>query len=123
MKELRWLLTGALLMAGSRLILLAGTPGEADWAKLHPYFQQVLRERAMNAPALPLKASRTTYDAIIYTRNPDELRSAGLHLNSVLPEFVTAQVTAEELERVAGINAATYIDPGCTNVIQNDLGL
>jgi subtilisin family serine protease len=123
MKIPQWLLMGGLLMAGSPLIVLAGTPGEADWAKLHPYFQQLLREEAISAPAVPLKTSRTKYDAIVYTRNPDALRSAGLHLNSVLPEFVTAQLTVDDLERVAGISTVTSIDPGCRNVIQNDLGV
>ncbi len=120
MKSLRLHLMAGLMM-GSPLASLAGTTGDADWAKLHPYFQQVLRGQA--TPSILQKASGTTYDAIIYTKDPDALRSAGLHVNSVLPEFVTAQLTVDDVERVAGISTVTSIDPGCTNVIQNDLGV
>ena len=70
-----------------------------------------------------LKTPGTTYDAIIYTKDPDAVRAAGMHVNSVFPEFVTAQVTMVELERAPGLGAVTYIDPGSTNVLHNDVSI
>ena len=123
MKSRVWLLMGTVLLVCSTVMTLAGVLGEADQAKLHPYFQQVLKEQSAVAGAPLLKTPGTTYDAIIYTKHPDAVRAAGMRVNSVFPDFVTAQVTLNELERVAGLSAVTYIDPGSTNVLHNDVSI
>lgn len=123
MKSPVWLLMGTVLLLCSTVVTVAGTLSEADQAKLHPYFQQVLKEQTAVAGAALLKTPGTTYDAIIYTKNPDAVRTAGMHVNSVFPDFVTAHVTLAELERAAGLGAVTYIDPGSTNVLHNDVSV
>jgi len=42
MKSPVWLLMGTVLLLCSTVVTVAGELGEADRAKLHPYFQQVL---------------------------------------------------------------------------------
>jgi minor extracellular serine protease Vpr len=123
MKSPVLLLVTTVLLVCATVVTMAGTLGAAEQAKLHPYFQQVLGEQTAGSGSPFLKNAGTTYDAIIYTRDPDAVRAAGLHVNSVFPEFVTAQVTLNELERVAGLGAVTYIDPGSKNYIQNDVSV
>jgi minor extracellular serine protease Vpr len=123
MKSPVLLLTGTVLLLCATVVATAGTLGAAEQAKLHPYFQQVLIEQTTRTGAPVVKSASTTYDAIIYTRDPDAVRAAGLHMNSVYPEFVTAQLTLDELELAAGLGAVTYIDPGSINVLHNDVSI
>ena len=123
MKSPVLLLIGTLLLLCATVVTMAGTLGAAEKAKLHPFFQQVLVEQTAGPGSPFVKSAGTTYDAIISTRDPDAVRAAGLHVNSVLPDFVTAQVTLAELERVAGLSAVTYIDPGSKNYLQNDVSI
>jgi subtilisin family serine protease len=52
------------------------------------------------------------YGAIVYTRNVEEIRSMGIHVNSVLPEFVTAQLTPSDMVRLADLESVKFLDPG-----------
>ncbi len=123
MKSPVLLLIGSLLLLCATMVTRAGALGAAEKAKLHPYFQQVLGEQSAGPGSPFVKSAGTTYDAIIYTRDPEAVRAAGLHVNSVFSEFVTAQVTLNELERAAGLGAVTYIDPGSKNYLQNDVSV
>ncbi len=123
MKSPVLLLIGTLLLLCATVVTMAGTLGAAEQAKLHPYFQQVLGEQTAGPGSPFVKSAGTTYDAIIYTRDPEAVRAAGLHVNSVFSEFVTAQVTLNGLERAAGLSTVTYIDPGSKNFLQNDVSI
>jgi minor extracellular serine protease Vpr len=104
---------------------------EKQRLKLHPFFQSVV---AKSFPQL-LKTTRTwnrlettpattgaiLYDAIVYTRDAATLRSMGIRVNSVLPDFVTAQLSASEITRIVSLENVRYLDPGSKNYPQLDV--
>lgn len=113
------------------------SPGETltrqQQAKLHRFFQgvvarqfpQLLKARnVINAAETTTGATATTrYDAIIYTGDATTVRSMGIHVNSVYPEFITAQVTASDLVRLINIQSIKFIDRGTTNYPQLDVSV
>jgi subtilisin family serine protease len=117
MSALRRLLAGGFLLTCCAAILLAGAPAAQ---KLHPFFQQALTGRPHLEGALQ---TGSPYDAIIYTANPDAIRAAGVHVNSVFPQFVTAQITPRDIERLAGMSEVQYLDPGSVNYPVNDVSM
>jgi subtilisin family serine protease len=52
------------------------------------------------------------YGAIVYTRDAETLRAMGIQINSVLPEFVTAQLTSSEMIKLADLESVKFLDPG-----------
>jgi minor extracellular serine protease Vpr len=116
---LRWSLC-LVLLAGSVAGAFAAVPAGSTDRKLHPSFQQALAGKT-GQPGLCKEGD--LYSAIIYTTNPDAVRATGALVNSVYSWFVTAQVTAAQLERLAGLDEVTYVDPGSFNTAQNDLSV
>ncbi len=114
------LCVGMLLLACSVAIVFGGVPGGPNEGKLHPYFLQVLAGRGVPSG---LSKQGDLFDAIVYTKNPDAVRAAGVRVNSSFPSFVTAQVSARDLEKLVAMSDVTFIDPGSTNYIQNDLSV
>ncbi len=130
MKSLSRLVLVILLSAFS---LSAQTLNEQQWQKLHPAFQSIVSE---SAPNVLLKSSLggrpttgyekngvTTYDAIIYGSNLDVVRGAGVHVNSSWPGFVTAQLTKNDLLKLAALAPVSYLDPGSVNSVQTDVSV
>ena len=91
-------------------------------SKLHPLFQSLITN-----PSQPLAKTSSTfhriastissdgtirYGAIVYTHDIESLRSMGIHINSNLPDFVTAQVTVQDLTRLASLESVSFLDPG-----------
>jgi subtilisin family serine protease len=101
----------------------AGTLSEAEQAKLHPFFKQVLAEKSEPGGAMLQRTAPVVYDAIVYTSSPDAVRAAGIHVNSAIADFVTVQLTSDDVERLARIGEVSFIDPGSTNTLHNDLGI
>ena len=97
---LRRFSAGMLLFSCCVTVSLAGAPGGSDAAKLHPFFQRLLKEQTAQAGA-PLRV--TTYDVIISTSNPDAVRASGYHVNSEFSGFVTVRITDRDLAGVAAI--------------------
>ena len=95
---------------------------EKQRSKLHPLFQSLLASSSSSlsksSEVLNRLASTTSsdgsvrYGAIIYTRDIETVRSMGIHINSVLPDFVTAQLTPSDLIRLANLESVRYLDPG-----------
>ncbi len=101
----------------------AGTLTDVETGKLHPFFKQVLTEQAVRGDVRLEKAAPVVYDVIVYTSSPDAVRAAGFFVNSAFKNFVTVQSTAEGIERLARIGEVSYIDPGNTNTLTNDLSV
>jgi subtilisin family serine protease len=97
-----------------------GVPGGPNERKLHPYFRQVLA-----GTGVPFGVSKQgeLFDAIVYTKNAEAVRSVGIHVNSSLSSFVTAQVSARDLEKLMAVSDVTFIDPGSVNYVQNDISV
>ncbi|GJQ19913.1 MAG: hypothetical protein HBSIN02_02680 [Bacteroidia bacterium] len=117
-------------MRSMRLTLLAlclGIACSALWAgegeKLHPVFQKIVAQYELGLaksqarePEYPFGLRRNdgqmSVGAVIWTSNPEEVRQAGIPVNSVYPGFVTAQVTASELRTLASLTSLTHVEPG-----------
>lgn len=95
---------------------------ETDLSKIDPRFQAALSEavpelkldvRAPRAkPARNSASGEKVYRAVIYTEHPDSLLAINIRVNSILPRFVTAHVTLEDLIVLAKCKFVTYIDAG-----------
>jgi minor extracellular serine protease Vpr len=79
--------------------------------KLHPIFKSIVAKS--NLKLLKTTSdSNPLYGAIVYTDDVETLRSMGIRINSVLPDFVTAQLAPSDLTRLANLERVRYIDPG-----------
>jgi minor extracellular serine protease Vpr len=95
---------------------------EKQRSKLHPLFRSLITKSSqpllktssrLNRIASTVSSDGTVrYGAIVYTRNVEEIRSMGIHVNSVLPEFVTAQLTPSDMTRLADLESVKFLDPG-----------
>lgn len=120
--RVRLLLLALCAIVGSTSVA-AGTLTDVEVAKLHPFFREVLAENAgLQGGVLP-KTAPAVYDAIVYTTSPGDVRAEGVHVNSHVENFVTVQVTAEQIERLARLGSVSFIDPGSVNYPHNDLSI
>jgi minor extracellular serine protease Vpr len=95
---------------------------EKQRSKLHPLFQSLITNSSQPLAKTSNKVRRIAstvssdgtirYDAIVYTRDAESLRAMGIHVNSVLPEFVTAQLTLSDMTKLADLETVKYLDPG-----------
>jgi subtilisin family serine protease len=95
---------------------------EKQRSKLHPLFQSLITNSSHPLAKMTSKLHRITstvssdgtlrYGAIIYTRDVETLRAMGIQVNSVLPEFVTAQLTPSDMTRLADLETVKFLDPG-----------
>jgi subtilisin family serine protease len=101
--------------------------------KLDPRFQEVIY-KTFNKPQKVIdsawlharglsKDGVDLYGTIIYTSDVDALRSAGIQINSVLPNFVTARVSRDQLIELAKIDQVEYIDAGEIQYPMNDVAV
>jgi subtilisin family serine protease len=107
-------------------------------ARLDARFHAVLEAEASTAAGLqapgaaPPVLSTTdalgqpvaTYGAAIYlddARDVQALRRAGIAVNSVLPSFVTARVTVQDLRTLARMSNVRYVDAGSVLYPANDV--
>jgi minor extracellular serine protease Vpr len=91
-------------------------------SKLHPLFRSLITNSSQPLLKTSSRSHRIAstvssdgtlrYGAIVYTRNVEEIRSMGIHVNSVLPEFVTAQLTPSDMVRLADLESVKFLDPG-----------
>lgn len=113
----------------------AVTLSELERAKLHPAFQDLLRQaRATGARddkfpevAATLARDVTLHDgrvhAVIWTKNAAALRARGIHINSDFGKFVTAMLTPCDLEQLVQAPETDYIDRVPTSEITDDVSL
>jgi len=105
----------------------------AQKSKLHPLFQMALTgqnsqqkkvsDNKVLATSFSALKNEIVYDAIIYTDAVSKLKDMGITVNSVYPEFVTAQVTLNELKQLSSLDCVRYIDPGSKNYPQLEVSV
>lgn len=119
-----------LLVSGT---LFGQSLSKSERSKLHPTFHAVLSPQVPQLglqksipdrePSSATKDGLPLYDAIIYTADPDAVRKSGIHVNSVFPSFVTAQVTPPDLLSLVKLPQVTYLDPGSINYPALDVSI
>jgi subtilisin family serine protease len=117
-RSLRLALLIVLLAPG----LLGADLSPQQRARLHPAFRPLVEE-VLSAPAVLARAGEERHDAIIYVDNPAVLRELGITVNSVVADFVTAQVTAAQIAQLASLPSVRWIDPGTEHYPVLDLSL
>jgi minor extracellular serine protease Vpr len=63
------------------------------------------------------------YDCIIYTKDVAALRSSGVLVNSVLPDFVTAWVTPAQIAQLSQLPTVNYIAAPAMDQLHNDIAV
>nr|WP_315026399.1 S8/S53 family peptidase [uncultured Chryseobacterium sp.] len=67
------------------------------------------------------KGAQTMYSCIIYTKSPERLKSEGILVQSVLPTFVTALVSVEDIEKLLQLPYVTSIMGPSFDKLHNDV--
>lgn len=63
------------------------------------------------------------YDCIVYTKNAQALKDKHIIINSMLPTFVTAWVTLDQIIEMANIADVAYIENPIIDGLHNDIAL
>ncbi len=115
------------IVAALFFIQLRATAQDIQMEKLAPYFRTLITEqqpkdekkkcgkrRAKKQKKMASTSKEETkYDVIVYTKNPAAIRAKGITVNSVLPTFVTAVATLDQVKLMAAMPDVTYVDaPG-----------
>lgn len=67
------------------------------------------------------KGAQTMYSCIVYTNNPEHLKSRGILVQSTLPKFVTALVTIADLEKMVQMKEVISIIAPEFDEVNNDI--
>ncbi|WP_241309621.1 S8/S53 family peptidase [Chryseobacterium arthrosphaerae] len=67
------------------------------------------------------KGAQTMYSCIIYTKEPEKLKSAGFLVQSQLPTFSTALVTIEDIEKLMQLPYVTSVMGPAFDELHNDV--
>jgi minor extracellular serine protease Vpr len=71
----------------------------------------------------PGQPAEERYECIIYTSDVTALRNNGVIVNSVLPRFVTAWVTAAQMEQLSKLPTVNYIAAPEMDQLHNDIAV
>ncbi|THU38368.1 T9SS type A sorting domain-containing protein [Niastella caeni] len=63
------------------------------------------------------------YDCIVYTTDVATLRNNGVLVNSVLPQFVTAWATLQQIEQLSKLTSVNYIAAPVFDELHNDIAV
>jgi minor extracellular serine protease Vpr len=112
---------------------LAGSLTERQKARIHPDFLQLFltspvqkilpRPGATAVPGNIDEGGEDVFDAIIYTSDPASVRAQGVWVNSVLPRFVTARLSAGQILKLAACDAVQYVAPAKIVCSTNDVSV
>ena len=76
-----------------------------------------------NLVVAPGQPAAERFDCIIYTSDVTTLRSNGIVVNSVLPQFVTAWATLEQIEELSKLTSVQYIAAPVMDGLHNDIAV
>ena len=79
----------------------------------------IFKKKQANKSVAEMNAIQKTYDCIVYTSNGNLLKEKGFIVNSILPTFVTASATLQQMLQMASLPEVTYIDAPSTHSNQN----
>lgn len=85
-------------------------------SKFDPQLQLLLN--ASNGSSLS-KISSEKYSVVIYSDKPEEIN--GIQINSVLPSYITANLTINQIQELAENKNIQFITTGEVNYIHNDI--
>lgn len=132
-----------LFLLPALLMLLSGYAQVIPYSvKIDPAFQTVLaakrngRDMAANKtlsthyriePTARLVAGAKEpvngYNCIVYTKSPQVLRNSGIVVNSVLPDFITAWATLDQITAMAAMPEVLYVKAPHAIQVQNDVAV
>lgn len=69
------------------------------------------------------KPAEDRYDCIVYTTDAATLRNSGIVVNSVLPHFVTAWATLEQIVQLSNLPGVNYIAAPVMDELHNDIAV
>lgn len=123
------------LLPGAAQVIPTGT-------KIDPAFQTVLTAKRNGRDTVANKALSTRYrvepttrlvagakepvnryNCIVYTKNPQVLRNSGIEVNSILPDFVTAWATLDQIAAMAAMPEVLYVKAPTAVRVQNDVAV
>ena len=91
-------------------------------SKLDPRFQTVIAKEIPGShlksgvpavePAETLDDGTKIYSVIIRTKDAKSVKDLNIRVNSVLPSYVTARVTARQLIELTKLKSVSYLDAG-----------
>lgn len=90
-----------------------------DNKKFSSHFKVEPTEGMVAGEAHPVKR----YNCIVYTKNPRALRDSGIVINSVLPAFVTAWATLDQIIKMASMPEVSYIKAPKAMGLHNDVAV
>jgi len=107
--------------------------------KLDSRFEILIKNKEAVAKGLPLKelerpemqlekhlvvtskGARTMYSCIIYTKTPEQLKQDGIIVQTVLPNFATALVGIEDIEKLLQLPYVTSVMAPSFDILHNDV--
>jgi hypothetical protein len=103
-----------------------GSPTLTDQerAKLDPYLQSLLTEGTVSADRYEMTVrpdGTREYGIIVRTTSVDSLRAAGIRVQSVFGDVVTARVSVDELRVIARLPSVRAVQNGGKNTLHNTL--
>ena len=106
-------------------ILLGGCarplPTDREMAKLDPPLQKLIGGDAIAEGDFDVSnrpGGEKEYGVIIRSSNPEDLRSSGILINSVMGDVITARLTVEEMRRVLTIPSVRAVQNSSKNYPQ-----
>jgi hypothetical protein len=108
------------------LLSCGGPPTLTDQerAKLDPYLQSLVTEGTVSADRYEMTVrpdGTREYGIIVRTTSVDSLRAAGIQVQSVFGDVVTARVTVDELRVIARLPSVRAVQNGGKNMLHNTL--
>jgi hypothetical protein len=113
------------LMILAFLVLSCGAPQtltEEERAKLDPGLQALLAEGTGPESHYDITTrpdGKVEYGVIVRTADAEQLRAAGIRVQSVLGDVVTVRVTVEELRNLARLTAVRAVQNSGKNTLHN----
>lgn len=137
LKQLKKHLLGATTVAAT--FFIAGNLN-AQKLKVDPDFNQLLQERhkitdvktqqhinkkiglqTLSSKSTPSSLQDIKYESIIYTKDAQNLKDKGIQVNSVYPNFVTANITLDQLENLNADSKVDFIKTATIFYPDNDI--
>jgi hypothetical protein len=111
------LLLGVVLVLGCTRPLLT----DRELAKLDPPLQKLMGGGSISENQFDVSSrpgGEKEYGVIIRSSNPEELRSSGIPINSVIGDVITARLTVDELRKVLTIPSVHALQNSSKNYPQ-----
>jgi subtilisin family serine protease len=86
-------------------------------------FSPVFKTVPMKVSVSPGLPAEDRYDCIVYTSDVAALRNRGVLVNSVLPNFVTAWATLDQIQQLSKLSTVNYIAAPVMDHLHNDIAV